>query len=66
MCDPVFFLFFTTGLISAPSWRLAVKSGIVALDGEMVASFLADHDVGVDGGEFQQARFEDWLEKYRT
>ena len=31
VCDPVFYLFFTTGEISQHSWRLIRRSGVVAL-----------------------------------
>lgn len=61
-CDPVFYLFFTTGTLSAPAWRLARGSGIVALDGEMIAKFLADQEIGVTNGTFSHVRFVAWLQ----
>jgi hypothetical protein len=67
VCDPVFMLFFTTGQISSWGWRLADRSGVVCMDGEMVAAFLADKGVGVQNSSttrphFDIARFKDWLE----
>jgi hypothetical protein len=46
-CDPVFFLFFTTGSISKDAFNLLSKAGIVAMDGDQLAVFLADHGVGL-------------------
>lgn len=58
-------LFFTTGEISADGWDLCRKSGVVAMDGEMLASFLADKDIAIeDNGitkSFDADRFIDWL-----
>jgi len=65
-CDPVFYLFFTTGRLSANSWRLLRRSGVVAMDGQMVASFLADREIGVVSGEFDGAKFKQWVGKYQT
>jgi hypothetical protein len=45
-CDPVFYLFFTTGQISANGWRVLNRSGVVGMDGEMVAAFLASRSIG--------------------
>lgn len=63
--DPVFMLFFTTGRISVDGWQLIKKSGIIAMDGEMLATFLADHSVAItfDGDIrlFSQEAFFEWL-----
>jgi len=65
VADPVFMLFFTTGQISMDGWQLITKSGIVAMDGEMLAAFLADHNVAIvntDGlRQFSRDAFLDWL-----
>ena len=65
-CDPIIMLFFTTGQISSGGWSLCRKAGIVAMDGEMVAAFLADKQVGVEEGGVQQRfsckAFAEWLE----
>lgn len=61
VCDPIFFLFFTTGRLTADSWRLAERSGIVALDGEMVADLLASREVGVVSGDYSDTDFRTWL-----
>jgi hypothetical protein len=65
-CDPIVMLFFTTGEISSDGWSLCRKAGIAAMDGEMVAAFLADKKVGVEGeGEtrkFNNKIFAEWLD----
>jgi hypothetical protein len=65
VCDPVFMLFFTTGEISQDGWMLSRRSGVVSMDGEMVAAFLADKGVGlvsVSGvNQFDKANFRAWL-----
>ena len=67
VADPVFMLFFTTGGISIDGWQLIKKSGIVAMDGEMLAAFLADHDVAIiqkeETRQFSKDAFFEWLEK---
>lgn len=62
VCDPVFYLFFTTGRISADGWRLLLRSGVIAMDGEMVAAFLAEQGVGLDENQrYDEARFIGWV-----
>lgn len=65
VCDPVFMLFFATGDISQQGWELCSKTGVVAMDGELLAQFLADKEIGIDstGGthQFCQAAFIAWL-----
>lgn len=67
VADPVFMLFFTTGKISIDGWQLIKNSGIVAMDGEMVAAFLADHNVAIIEEEgvrkFSKEAFFEWLKK---
>ena len=65
-CDPVFYLFFTTGLISADGWEFLERSGMIGLDGEMVAAFLADSEVGVVGGQFSETALDTWLSDQRV
>lgn len=65
VADPVFMLFFTTGRISIDGWQLVNRSGIVAMDGEMLAAFLADHDVAIideqGARQFSKDAFWEWL-----
>lgn len=61
LCDPVFYLFFTTGKISRDGWALMRSSGVVGMDGGMVAAFLADHDVGCSSGTFEASLFAAWV-----
>lgn len=65
VCDPVFMFFFATGQISAHGWRLCKNAGVVAMDGELLAQFLADKGVGVIGPkedqQFSRANFVDWV-----
>jgi hypothetical protein len=63
-CDPVVYLFFTTGRISSYAWRLLDRSGVVGMDGEMVAAFLADRGIGVEGGELEPTQFEAWVRSH--
>lgn len=65
VCDPVFYLFFTTGRISSDSWRLVDHSGVVGMDGEMVAAFLADRGVGTTNEGFDNSLLSDWLAQYQ-
>ena len=66
ICDPVYYLFFTTGLISANGWRLIDRSGIIGMDGEMIAAFLADNDIGIMDDEFQPERFLAWIQQFNN
>jgi hypothetical protein len=64
-CDPVIMLFLTTGQISSDGWALCRKAGIVAMDGEMIAAFLADKQVGVmtegEARHFSPKVFAEWV-----
>ncbi len=62
VADPVFALFVTTGSLSANAWRLLRRSGIIGMDGEMLAAFLADRDVGITPSGFDGAIFVNWIE----
>jgi len=61
VCDPVYYLFFTTGRLTTNSWTLLDRSGVIGMDGEMVAIFLADHGVGLVEGCFNDQAFKEWL-----
>jgi hypothetical protein len=65
VCDPVVMLFFTTGQISSDGWSLCNVSGVAAMDGEMLAAFLADKGIGIhtdEGvGRFDLDVFNRWL-----
>lgn len=61
VCDPVFYLFFTTGHISKNSWVLLEKSGVVGMDGSMVAAFLADRGIGILNNTFDKQVFLSWI-----
>jgi hypothetical protein len=63
VCDPIFYLFFTTGRITANTWRLLEKSGVAGMDGDMVASFLADQAIGTQDGEFSVDALNMWIRK---
>ncbi len=62
LCDPVFFLFFTTGTISRPGWRLLDSSGAIGMDGEMLAAFLAENEIGVVEGAFDAPTLQSWVD----
>jgi restriction endonuclease Mrr len=40
-CDAVFYLFFTTGQMTSQSWRLIEESGVIGMDGAMIAAFIS-------------------------
>lgn len=61
--DPVFAMFVTTGSMSTNAWRLLLRSGVIGVDGSMLAAFLADRGVGHVKGSFKLEAFHDWLTK---
>jgi len=62
VADPVFALFITTGSLSANAWRLLKRSGIIGMDGEMLAAFLADRGISVKSSSFEKDGFIKWIE----
>lgn len=62
VCDPVFFLFMTTGEISADGWNLIRGSGVVGLDGVLTARLLTAYGVGETDGAFDQREIQEWLD----
>ncbi len=61
VCDPVLYLLFTTGTISSDGWSLLDSSGVIGMDGMMVAAFLADHGIGRSEEEFDSTAFAEWV-----
>lgn len=61
--DATLQLLFTTGKFSGGSRRLLEKTGIIAMDGEQLATFLADAGVGIspDGSTFDPTLFRSAL-----
>ena len=60
--DPVFAIIITTGRFTSNTWRLLDRSGIIGMDGEMVAAFLADREASLSSGsDFDNDVFLDWL-----
>ena len=57
VADPIFLMFFTTGTISANAWQLLNRSGVIGMDGEMIAAFLADRQFGAKDGAFNADEF---------
>lgn len=49
LCDPVFYLFLTTGRLTTASLKLVEAAGMIALDGDSIAALLTDAGIGVDG-----------------
>lgn len=60
-CDPVFRMIVTTGRLSSDSWSLVDESGVVAMDGAMVAAFLSDRGIGYSDEGFNAGDFLTWL-----
>lgn len=48
LCDPVYYLFMTTGDLSKEAVELATRSGVIALDGFGVADLVAHMGIGFD------------------
>lgn len=63
-CDPSFYLFFTTGRLSSDSWALLESSGVIGMDGAMLAAFLADRQIGCVSSGFNAAEFAKWLRDF--
>lgn len=62
VCDPVFYLFMTTGRLSSQIQRLVEASGIIALDGDSIAALLADSDIGIVDGTFDSDSMNHWID----
>jgi restriction endonuclease Mrr len=60
--DPVFALLVTTGTLSSNAWRLMTRSGVIGMDGEMLAAFLSDRVAGLPSTAFDKASFVCWIE----
>ena len=58
--DPVFLLFFTTGSISKNASCLLRRAGVVSMDGQQLAIFMADRGVGIVDGSFELEAFRNW------
>jgi len=65
VCDPVACLFFTTGTISSAGWAMSDRAGIIAMDGSMIASFLAEREIGVKSGCVDALQLGSWIDEYR-
>lgn len=60
--DPVFMVLITTGRFSSNAWWLLKRSGIIGMDGEMIAAFLADREASLSSsGNFDDTAFINWL-----
>lgn len=59
--DSVWRFFVTTGDFSRDSLKLLNRLGLVGIDGEMVASILADHAVADVNGVCDRSAFDSWL-----
>ena len=62
VCDPVFYLFMTTGRLSSQIQRLVEASGIIALDGDSIAALLADSEIGIIDGTFDSDSMNHWID----
>ncbi|WP_162625339.1 restriction endonuclease [Mycolicibacterium llatzerense] len=65
LCDPIFYLFLTTGTLTQDSRRLADASGIIALDGEAIAATLADTNIGISGSSFSLPDALAWVDSFQ-
>jgi hypothetical protein len=60
--DPIFTILISTSSFSANALRLLKRSGVIGMDGNMVAAFLADREVGLIDGHFDKNCFVNWIE----
>lgn len=65
-CDPIFYLFLTTGVLTRNTQLLLKGSGVIGMHGEMIAQFLSSHDIGTSAGMFDPPAFSLWLSKFVT
>lgn len=61
VCDPIYCVFVTTGHITANTWRLIDRSGVIAMDGAMLAQFVAENDLAKLGAQVDPEGFRQWL-----
>ena len=59
-CDPVFAMLVTGGTLSGRAWSLIRKSGVIGIDGELLATFLVDR-VSELGSNPTVDQFREWL-----
>lgn len=62
LCDPVFYMFVTTGRISSDVRRLLLDSGVLFMDSNLLGIFLADRAVDTDSWHSSEIQFYDWVE----
>lgn len=60
--DPVFTILVTGGSLSSRAWKLLNRSGVIGVDGELLAAFLADRAAGPEGGLDEEV-FLEWLKE---
>ena len=63
--DPVFVMLVTAGTLSTRAWNLAARSGVIGIDGEMLAAFLVDRVTGL-GDRPEPTDFCKWLRRCST
>lgn len=59
--DSIFPFFITTGTFSRDAWSLIDQTGLVGMDGPVVAAFLADHCVADVNGACKEEAFQAWV-----
>ncbi|MGV3511449.1 MAG: restriction endonuclease [Novosphingobium sp.] len=62
LCDPVFYMFLTSGRFTKGSIKLMREAGIAYMEGLELSQYLADCGVGIEHGNFCEVRFANWLE----
>ena len=63
--DPVILMLVTSGALSTRAWNLADRSGVIGIDGELLAAFLIDRLPNL-GGSPDPTEFQKWLRPSRT
>lgn len=65
VCDPVFFVFMTTGVISRPGMKVLQRSGVVGVNGTQLATFMADNGIGQVDSAADADALDSWLQSCR-
>lgn len=60
-CDPVFYMFVTTGRITSGVKKLLSDAGVLFLDCDLIGVFLADRATGADLWHLGEVEFNSWL-----
>lgn len=64
--DPVYYMLITSGEVSADSWEIVSRSGMILMDRSMIALTLSDKGIGMKGNIFCADDLKSWIRKFKT